>query len=128
MAHMLAIPGRERGRTVAVTPTVVRGPMEQSPGSERRADLMSRTAMPRFRGAEEVAAMVSWQCGPEFMFWAGILFDPSGDLVKPDQSRYELSLTLSVSPTTELAASATRDTKGLITLIMRNFPPGTPFQ
>jgi len=100
MLHTLANPGPDRGCTNAVTLSVVHGPMEQSLGSERRADLMSRTAMPRFRGAEEVAAMVSWQCGPEFMFSAGIVFDPSGDLVKPDQSRYEPPLTLSVSPTT----------------------------
>jgi 3-oxoacyl-[acyl-carrier protein] reductase len=75
---MLANPGPDRGRTNVVMPSTVRVSMEQSLGSEHRADLMSRIAMPRFRGAEEVAAMVSWLCGPNFMFSTGILFDPSG--------------------------------------------------
>ena len=62
----------------AVTPTVVRGPMEQSLSAERRSDLMSRIPMRRFLDAEEVAAMVSWLCGPDCTFSTGAVFDLSG--------------------------------------------------
>jgi 3-oxoacyl-[acyl-carrier protein] reductase len=62
----------------AITPTVVRGPMEQSLRPERRADLMSRIPMGRFLEGDEVAAMVSWLCGPDCSFSTGAVFDLSG--------------------------------------------------
>jgi 2-dehydro-3-deoxy-L-rhamnonate dehydrogenase (NAD+) len=62
----------------AVTPTVVRGPMEQSLSEERRADLNARIPMRRFLDAAEVAAMVSWLCGPDCTFSTGAVFDLSG--------------------------------------------------
>lgn len=62
----------------AVTPTVVRTAMERSLPPERRADLLARIPMGRFLNVEEVAAMVSWLCGPECSFSTGAVFDLSG--------------------------------------------------
>jgi len=62
----------------AVTPTVVRTAMEQSISPERRADLLARIPLARFLEPEEVAAMVSWLCGPECGFSTGAVFDLSG--------------------------------------------------
>jgi 3-oxoacyl-[acyl-carrier protein] reductase len=62
----------------AVTPTVVAGPMEQGLSPERRADLRARIPMGRFLDAAEVAAMVSWLCGPDCTFSTGAVFDLSG--------------------------------------------------
>ncbi len=62
----------------AVTPTVVRTPMEMQMSPERRALLLSKIPMNRFAEAREVAAMVSWLCGPECSFSTGAVFDISG--------------------------------------------------
>jgi NAD(P)-dependent dehydrogenase (short-subunit alcohol dehydrogenase family) len=62
----------------AVTPTVVRTRMEQSLTPERRAELLAKIPMGRFIAPEEVAAMVSWLCGPECSFSTGAVFDLSG--------------------------------------------------
>jgi len=62
----------------AVTPTVVRTAMEQSITAERRADLLARIPLARFLEPEEVAAMVSWLCGPACSFSTGAVFDLSG--------------------------------------------------
>lgn len=62
----------------AVTPTVVRTAMETSLSPARRADLLARIPMGRFIDPAEVAAMVSWLCGPECSFTTGAVFDLSG--------------------------------------------------
>jgi 3-oxoacyl-[acyl-carrier protein] reductase len=62
----------------AVTPTVVRTEMERSLAPERRADLLARIPMNRFLEVDEVAAMVSWLCGPDCSFSTGAVFDLSG--------------------------------------------------
>lgn len=62
----------------AVTPTVVRTRMERSLTEARRADLLARIPMHRFAEPEEVAALVSWLCGPECSFSTGAVFDLSG--------------------------------------------------
>jgi NAD(P)-dependent dehydrogenase (short-subunit alcohol dehydrogenase family) len=62
----------------AITPTVVRTAMERSISDDRRADLLSRIPLGRFIEPEEVAAMVSWLCGPECTFSTGAVFDLSG--------------------------------------------------
>ncbi|MBV8913658.1 MAG: SDR family oxidoreductase [Acetobacteraceae bacterium] len=62
----------------ALTPTVVRTAMEQSLTPERRSDLLARIPLRRFLEVEEVAAMVSWLCGPECTFSTGAVFDLSG--------------------------------------------------
>lgn len=62
----------------AVTPTVVRTEMERSLAPERRADLLARIPMGRFLDVDEVAAMVSFLCGPDCSFSTGAVFDLSG--------------------------------------------------
>jgi 3-oxoacyl-[acyl-carrier protein] reductase len=62
----------------AVTPTVVRTPMEALLTPERRADLLERIPLGRFMEAEEVAAMVSWLCSAQCSFSTGAVFDLSG--------------------------------------------------
>lgn len=62
----------------AITPTVVRTAMERQMTEPRRADLLARIPMGRFLEAEEVAAMVSWLCGPACTFSTGAVFDLSG--------------------------------------------------
>ncbi len=62
----------------AITPTVVRTPMELEMTEHRRADLLARIPMGRFLEATEVAAMVSWLCGPDCTFSTGAVFDLSG--------------------------------------------------
>ena len=62
----------------AITPTVVRTRMEQSLTPERRADLLARIPMNRFLDVDEVAAMVSFLCGPDCSFSTGAVFDLSG--------------------------------------------------
>jgi 3-oxoacyl-[acyl-carrier protein] reductase len=57
---------------------VVRTAMEQSITPERRADLLARIPMARFIEPEEVAAMVSFLCGPDCSFSTGAVFDLSG--------------------------------------------------
>lgn len=62
----------------AVTPTVVRTPMEADLSPERRAFLLAKIPMGRFAEAAEVAAMVSFLCGPDCTFSTGAVFDISG--------------------------------------------------
>ena len=62
----------------AVAPTVVRTDMEASLTPQRREDLLRRIPMGRFAETEEVAAMVSFLCGPECSFSTGAVFDLSG--------------------------------------------------
>jgi 3-oxoacyl-[acyl-carrier protein] reductase len=62
----------------AVTPTVVRTPMEKGLTPKRRAFLLSKIPMARFAEADEVAAMVAWLCGPDCTFSTGAVFDISG--------------------------------------------------
>jgi 3-oxoacyl-[acyl-carrier protein] reductase len=62
----------------AIAPTVVRTAMEQSITPERRADLLARIPMARFIEPAEVAAMVSFLCGPDCSFSTGAVFDLSG--------------------------------------------------
>jgi len=62
----------------AIAPTVVRTAMEQSITQERRADLLARIPMARFIEPAEVAAMVSFLCGPDCSFSTGAVFDLSG--------------------------------------------------
>ncbi|MEO9191437.1 MAG: SDR family oxidoreductase [Acetobacteraceae bacterium] len=62
----------------AVTPTVVRTAMERAITPERRADLLGRIPLRRFLDPVEVAALVSWLCGPECSFSTGAVFDLSG--------------------------------------------------
>ncbi len=62
----------------AIAPTVVRTAMETQITPERRADLLSRIPMARFIAPEEVAAMVSFLCGPDCSFSTGAVFDLSG--------------------------------------------------
>ncbi len=62
----------------AVTPTVVRTPMEAEITPERRQHLLGKIPLNRFAEAAEVAAMVSWLCGPECSFSTGAVFDLSG--------------------------------------------------
>ena len=62
----------------AITPTVVRTAMERSLTPSRRADLLGRIPLGRFLEPDEVAAMVSWLCGPDCTFSTGAVFDLSG--------------------------------------------------
>jgi 3-oxoacyl-[acyl-carrier protein] reductase len=62
----------------AVTPTVVRTAMLDEVTPERAADLLARIPMHRFLDPTEVAAMVSWLCGPDCTFSTGAVFDLSG--------------------------------------------------
>ncbi len=62
----------------AVTPTVVRTPMEREITPERRRFLLDRIPMARFAEPEEVAELVSWLCGPGCTFSTGAVFDLSG--------------------------------------------------
>jgi 3-oxoacyl-[acyl-carrier protein] reductase len=62
----------------AVTPTVVRTAMLDEVTPERAADLLARIPMHRFLDPAEVAAMVSWLCGPDCTFSTGAVFDLSG--------------------------------------------------
>jgi 3-oxoacyl-[acyl-carrier protein] reductase len=62
----------------AITPTVVRTPMEREITQERRAFLLAKIPMARFAEADEVAAMVAWLCGPDCSFSTGAVFDISG--------------------------------------------------
>jgi NAD(P)-dependent dehydrogenase (short-subunit alcohol dehydrogenase family) len=62
----------------AVTPTVVRTPMEKGLSPERRAFLLEKIPMARFAEAEEVAALVAWLCVPDCSFSTGAVFDISG--------------------------------------------------
>lgn len=61
-----------------VTPAVVRTAMLREISDDRRADLLARIPMHRFLAPEEVAAMVSWLCGPDCTFSTGAVFDLSG--------------------------------------------------
>ena len=61
-----------------VTPAVVRTRMLQEITPARRDDLLARIPMHRFLDPEEVAAMVSWLCGPDCTFSTGAVFDLSG--------------------------------------------------
>jgi 3-oxoacyl-[acyl-carrier protein] reductase len=62
----------------AITPTVVRTPMEQEISEGRRAFLHGKIPMGRFAEADEVAGMVSFLCGPDCTFSTGAVFDLSG--------------------------------------------------
>ena len=62
----------------AITPTVVRTRMLDEVTPERAADLLRRIPMQRFLEPAEVAAMVSWLCGPDCTFSTGAVFDLSG--------------------------------------------------
>jgi 3-oxoacyl-[acyl-carrier protein] reductase len=62
----------------AVTPTVVSTAMERGLAPERRAELLAKIPMGRFSTADEVAAMVSFLCGPDCSFSTGAVFDLSG--------------------------------------------------
>jgi len=62
----------------AIAPAVVRTAMEHLITQERRADLLARIPMGRFIEPEEVAAMVSFLCGPDCSFSTGAVFDLSG--------------------------------------------------
>lgn len=62
----------------AITPTVVRTRMLDEVTPERAADLLRRIPMQRFLEPQEVAAMVSWLCGPDCTFSTGAVFDLSG--------------------------------------------------
>ncbi|MDR3529742.1 MAG: SDR family oxidoreductase [Rhodopila sp.] len=62
----------------AITPTVVRTKMLEEVTAERARDLLGRIPMNRFLEPAEVAAMVSWLCGPDCSFSTGAVFDLSG--------------------------------------------------
>jgi len=62
----------------AIAPAVVRTAMEHLITPERRADLLARIPMGRFLDPQEVAAMVSFLCGPDCSFSTGAVFDLSG--------------------------------------------------
>lgn len=62
----------------AITPTVVRSAMEAALTGERRRDLMARIPIGRVIETEEVAAMVSWLCGPDCTGSTAAVFDLSG--------------------------------------------------
>lgn len=62
----------------AITPTVVRTAMEREITENRRRFLRDKIPLGRFAEVEEVAAMVSWLCGPECSFSTGAVFDLSG--------------------------------------------------
>lgn len=62
----------------AITPTVVRTRMLNEITDARRADLLARVPMQRFLDPGEVAAMVSFLCGPDCSFSTGAVFDLSG--------------------------------------------------
>ncbi len=62
----------------AVTPTVVRTAMEHDLSDDRRRFLREKIPMGRFAEVAEVAAMVSFLCGPECSFSTGAVFDLSG--------------------------------------------------
>jgi 3-oxoacyl-[acyl-carrier protein] reductase len=62
----------------AVAPTVVRTRMLDEVSPDRAADLLARIPMHRFLDPAEVAAMVSWLCGPDCTFSTGAVFDLSG--------------------------------------------------
>jgi len=62
----------------AVSPTVVRTAMERGITEDRRQFLRDKIPLGRFAEVKEVAAMVSWLCGPECSFSTGAVFDLSG--------------------------------------------------
>lgn len=62
----------------AITPAVVHTPMLDDVTEARKADLLARIPMQRFLDPAEVAAMVSWLCGPDCSFSTGAVFDISG--------------------------------------------------
>ena len=62
----------------AITPSVVKTAMEREISAPRRADLLAKIPMRRFAEVEEVAAMVSFLCGPDCSFSTGAVFDLSG--------------------------------------------------
>jgi len=62
----------------AITPTVVRTAMEREITEDRRRFLRDKIPLGRFAEVAEVAAMVSWLCGPECSFSTGAVFDLSG--------------------------------------------------
>lgn len=62
----------------AIAPTVVHTPMSRGMDPAMHADKLRRIPMRRFAEAEEVAAMVSFLCGPDCSFSTGSVFDLSG--------------------------------------------------
>ena len=62
----------------AITPAVVKTAMEREISDSRRTELLAKIPMRRFAEVEEVAAMVSFLCGPECSFSTGAVFDLSG--------------------------------------------------
>jgi NAD(P)-dependent dehydrogenase (short-subunit alcohol dehydrogenase family) len=62
----------------AIAPTVVHTPMSRGMDPEIHADKLGRIPMRRFAEPEEVAAMVSFLCGPDCTFSTGSVFDLSG--------------------------------------------------
>lgn len=62
----------------AIAPTVVRTAMEATLDPAQRADKLRRIPMGRFAEPAEVAAMVSFLCGPDCSFSTGAIFDLSG--------------------------------------------------
>ncbi len=62
----------------AITPAVVKTAMEREISDARRAELLAKIPMRRFAEVEEVAAMVSFLCGPDCSFSTGAVFDLSG--------------------------------------------------
>lgn len=82
MIGLVKVLGKELARdgilVNAITPTVVRTKMLDEVTPERAADLLARIPMHRFLDPAEVAAMVSWLCGPDCSFSTGAVFDLSG--------------------------------------------------
>ena len=82
MIGLVKVLGKELARdgilVNAITPTVVRTKMLDEVTPERSADLLARIPMNRFLDPREVAAMVSWLCGPDCSFSTGAVFDLSG--------------------------------------------------
>ena len=82
MIGLVKVLGKELARdgilVNAITPTVVRTRMLDEVRPERAADLLARIPMNRFLDPDEVAAMVSWLCGPDCSFSTGAVFDLSG--------------------------------------------------
>jgi NAD(P)-dependent dehydrogenase (short-subunit alcohol dehydrogenase family) len=82
MIALVKVLGKELARdgilVNAITPTVVRTKMLDEVAPDRAADLLARIPMNRFLAPEEVAAMVSWLCGPDCSFSTGAVFDLSG--------------------------------------------------
>lgn len=62
----------------AIAPTVVHTPMSRGMDPAIHADKLGRIPMRRFAEPEEVAAMVSFLCGPDCSFSTGSVFDLSG--------------------------------------------------